>query len=158
MLSRTKEEGLEVLVDPYILQPPKKRGRPTGSGKNQPTAIVGLDLLCFGRVFRNTICFVLLCVCIKVDVEMRITNLENQFDSYKIQKLGRKGIFVGIISKGMQVEVIIIFDDGTKYDALPVSDSEDDDTEADDDTKDDAFTVSDSENDESEADDDTDVI
>ncbi|GJV01618.1 hypothetical protein Tco_1335187 [Tanacetum coccineum] len=158
------------------------------------------------------------------DLEMMITNFENQFDSYRNQRLGKKrkkktadetvgdkeawdtvkftdekinelkakygqdhkkiideqinkflddlfnrtkkellvnkdkkidaleGVF-GIIYKGKQVEVIVIFDDDTEDDAFSVSDSEDDESEAYDDTKDDAFSVSDSEDD-----DDTDVM
>nr|GEY87598.1 hypothetical protein [Tanacetum cinerariifolium] len=66
-------------------------------------------------------------------------------------------VFVGIISKGKRVEVIIIFDDDIKDDALLVGDYEDEAFFVSN-SEDDSFSVSDYEDVKSEVDDDTNVM
>ncbi|GJY69787.1 hypothetical protein Tco_0472769 [Tanacetum coccineum] len=170
-----RRPGKNVAVDPNTPQSPKKRGRPTGSGKNQPTAIV--DETVGDKEVWDTVKF----TDEKINelkakygqdhkkiIDEHINKfLDDMFNRTKKELLVNKDkkltllkgcLVLGIISKGKQVEVIVISNDDTEDDEFSVSDSEDDESEAYDDTKEDAFSVSDFEDDESEADDDTDVM
>ncbi|GKC65838.1 hypothetical protein Tco_1098436 [Tanacetum coccineum] len=83
-------------------QPPKKRERLTGNDKNQPTKVVDDK----GDVDLNDMID---------DLEMGIANLENQFDSYRNQRLGKKDMKI----KGKEkMTVDETFDDNEIFEFL----------------------------------------
>ncbi|GJR59902.1 hypothetical protein Tco_1502064 [Tanacetum coccineum] len=127
------------MLDPSTSAPQYKRGRPRGCRRKQRLANVGKEKVIIDEgvdnkeVWDNVKITDEICDDVKAKYGKDYKNITDE----QIIEF----IKTSTISKGKQVEVIIISDDDTKDDAFSVSDSKDDDTEADDIEVDDDYEV-----------------